>query len=68
MAQRGEETRPKSSEQRLATIRRSKASIERYLEQSNLEYATELLAITQTSLDNAAQELTRNRAVAESEE
>ena len=68
MAQRGEETRPKSSEQRLATIRRSKASIERYLEQSNLEYATELLAITQASLDNAAQELTRNRAVAESEE
>ena len=68
MAQRGEETRPKSSEQRLATIRRSKASIERYLEQSNLDYATELLAITQTSLDNAAQELTRNRAVAESEE
>lgn len=68
MAQRGEETRPKSSEQRLATIRRSKASIERYLEQSNLEYATELLAITQASLDNAAQELSRNRAVAESEE
>ena len=68
MAQRGEETRPKSSEQRLATIRRSKASIERYLEQSNLEYATELLAITQASLDNAAQELARNRAVAESEE
>ena len=68
MAQRGEETRPKSSEQRLATIRRSKASIERYLEQSNLDYATELLAMTQTSLDNAAQELTRNRAVAESEE
>ena len=68
MAQRGEETRPKSSEQRLATIRRSKASIERYLEQSNLEYATELLAMTQTSLDNAAQELSRNRAVAESEE
>ena len=68
MAQRGEETRPKSSEQRLATIRRSKASIERYLEQSNLEYATELLAITQASLGNAAQELSRNRAVAESEE
>lgn len=68
MAQRGEETRPKTSEQRLATIRRSKASIERYLEQSNLDYATELLAMTQTSLDNAAQELTRNRAVAESEE
>jgi hypothetical protein len=68
MAQRGEETRPKSFEQRLATIRRSKASIERYLEQSNLDYATELLAMTQTSLDNAAQELTRNRAVAESEE
>ena len=68
MAQRGEETRPKSSEQRLATIRRSKASIERYLEQSNLEYATELLAITQASLDNAAQELSRNRVVAESEE
>ena len=68
MAQQGEETRPKSSEQRLATIRRSKASIERYLEQSNLDYATELLAMTQTSLDNAAQELTRNRAVAESEE
>ena len=66
MAQRGEETRPKSSEQRLATIRRSKASIERYLEQSNLEYATELLAITQASLDNAAQELSRNRVVAES--
>ena len=39
MAQRGEESRPKSSEQRLATIRRSKASIERYLEQSNLDYA-----------------------------
>ncbi len=68
MAQRGEETRPKSFEQRLATIRRSKASIERYLEQSNLDYATELLTMTQTSLDNAAQELTRNRAVAESEE
>ena len=68
MAQRGEETRPKTSEQRLATIRRSKASIERYLEQSNLDYATELLAMTQTSLDNAAQELSRNRAVAESEE
>ena len=68
MAQRGEETRPKSSEQRLATIRRSKASIERYLEQSNLEYATELLAITQASLDNAARELARNRAIAESEE
>jgi hypothetical protein len=68
MAQRGEETRPKSSEQRLATIRRSKASIERYLEQSNLDYATELLAMTQKSLDNAAQELTRNRAIAESEE
>ena len=68
MAQRGEETRPKSFEQRLATIRRSKASIERYLEQSNLDYATELLAMTQTSLDNAAQELTRNRVVAESEE
>jgi hypothetical protein len=68
MAQRGEETRPKSSEQRIATIRRSKASIERYLEQSNLDYATEMLAITQISLDNAARELARNRAIAESEE
>ncbi|MAR46338.1 MAG: hypothetical protein CMA41_00840 [Euryarchaeota archaeon] len=68
MAQRGEETRPKSSEQRLATIRRSKASIERYLEQSNLEYATEMLAITQISLDNAARKLAHNRVVAESEE
>jgi hypothetical protein len=68
MAQRGEETRPKSSEQRLATIRRSKASIERYLEQSNLDYASELLAITKSSLDNAARELGRNRAIAESEE
>lgn len=68
MAQRGEETRPKSSEQRLATIRRSKASIERYLEQSNLDYATEMLAMTQTSLDNAARELGRNRVLAESEE
>ena len=68
MAQRGEETRPKSSEQRLATIRRSKASIERYLEQSNLDYASELLAITKTSLDSAARELGRNRVIAESEE
>ena len=68
MAQRGEETRPKSSEQRLATIRRSKASIERYLEQSNLDYASELLAMTKNSLDNAARELGRNRAIAESEE
>jgi len=68
MAQRGEETRPKSSEQRLATIRRSKASIERYLEQSNLDYASELLATTKNSLDNAAHELGRNRAIAESEE
>lgn len=68
MAQRGEETRPKSSEQRIATIRRSKASIERYLEQSNLDYATEMLTITQISLDNAARELARNRAIAESEE
>jgi hypothetical protein len=68
MAQRGEETRPKSSEQRIATIRRSKASIERYLEQSNLDYATEMLAITHISLDNAARELARNRAIAESEE
>lgn len=68
MAQRGEETRPKSSEQRLATIRRSKASIERYLEQSNLDYASELLATTKTSLDNAARELGRNRAIAKNEE
>lgn len=68
MAQRGEETRPKSSEQRLATIRRSKASIERYLEQSNLDYASELLAMTKSSLDSAAYELGRNRAIAESEE
>ena len=68
MAQRGEETRPKSSEQRLATIRRSKASIERYLEQSNLDYASELLAMTKSSLDSAAFELGRNRAIAESEE
>ena len=68
MAQRGEETRPKSSEQRLATIRRSKASIERYLEQSSLDYASELLAMTKSSLDNAARELGRNRAIAESEE
>jgi len=68
MAQRGEETRPKSSEQRLATIRRSKASIERYLEQSNLDYASELLATTKTSLDSAARELGRNRAIAKNEE
>ena len=68
MAQRGEETRPKTSEQRLATIRRSKASIERYLEQSNLDYASELLAMTKSSLDSAAYELGRNRAIAESEE
>ena len=68
MAQRGEETRPKTSEQRLATIRRSKASIERYLEQSNLDYASELLAMTKSSLDSAAFELGRNRAIAESEE
>jgi len=68
MAQRGEETRPISSEQRLATIRRSKASIERYLEQSSLDYASELLDITKSSLDNAARELGRNRAIAESEE
>ena len=67
-AQRGEETRPKSSEQRLATIRRSKASIERYLEQSNLEYATEMLAMAQISLNNAAEELSRHRTTAESEE
>ena len=51
---------PKSSEQRLATIRRSKASIERYLEQSNLEYATEMLAMAQISLNNAAEELSRH--------
>jgi hypothetical protein len=38
------------------------------LEQSNLDYATEMLAITQISLDNAARELARNRAIAESEE
>ena len=68
MAQRGEETRPKSSEQRLAAIRRSKASIERYLEQSNLDYAMEMLATTQVSLDNSARDLARNRAIAESEE
>ena len=68
MAQRGEETRPKSSEQRLATIRRSKASIERYLEQSNLDYAMEMLATTQVSLDNSARNLARNRTIAESEE
>jgi hypothetical protein len=68
MAQRGEETRPKSSEQRLATIRRSKASIERYLEQSNLDYAMEMLATTQVSLDNSARNLAHNRAIAESEE
>jgi len=68
MAQRGEETRPKSSEQRLATIRRSKASIERYLEQSSLDYASELLATTKTSLDSAARELGRNRAIAKNEE
>ncbi len=68
MAQRGEEIRPKSSEQRLATIRRSKSSIERYLEQSNLEYAKEMLAVTQKSLSNAARELARHRRVAESEE
>ena len=67
MAQRGEETRPKSSEQRLATFV-VKASIERYLEQSNLDYASELLAMTKNSLDNAARELGRNRAIAESEE
>lgn len=68
MAQRGEETRPKSSEQRIATIRRSKASIERYLEQSNLESASEMLAEAQISLNNAARELARNRAIAEDEE
>ena len=68
MAQRGDEVRPKSSEQRLATIRRSKASIERYLEQSNLEYAAEMLEQTQQSLENAARELGRNPAIAESEE
>tara|TARA_Y100001954_G_scaffold2316_1_gene3036 strand:+ start:109 stop:315 length:207 start_codon:yes stop_codon:yes gene_type:complete len=68
MAQRGDEVRPKSSEQRLATIRRSKASIERYLEQSNLEYAAEMLEQTQQSLENAARELARNPAIAESEE
>ncbi len=68
MAQRGDEVRPKSSEQRLATIRRSKASIERYLEQSNLEYTAEMLEQTQQSLENAARELARNPAIAESEE
>ena len=68
MAQRGEETRPKSSEQRLATIRRSKATIERYLEQSNLDYASEMLTTTKISLSNTIQELSRHRAHAESEE
>ena len=68
MAQRGEESRPKSSEQRLATIRRSKASIERYLEQSNLDYASEMLEGVQQSLDNATRELSRHRAHSDGEE
>jgi len=68
MAQRGEESRPKSSEQRLATIRRSKASIERYLEQSNLDYASEMLEGVQQSLDNATRELSRRRAHSDGEE
>ena len=68
MAQRGEESRPKSSDQRLATIRRSKASIERYLEQSNLDYASEMLEGVQQSLDNATRELSRHRAYSDGEE
>ena len=68
MEQRGEETRPKSSEQRLATIRRSKASVERYLEQSNLDYAQELLLLTKLSIHSAERHLSSEKQTSDSEE
>ena len=68
MDQRGEETRPKSSEQRLATIRRSKASVERYLEQSNLDYAQELLFMTKLSIHSAERHLSSKKQSSDSEE
>ena len=68
MEQRGEETRPKSSEQRLATIRRSKASVERYLEQSNLDYAQELLLLTKLSIHSAERHLSSKKQLSDSEE
>ena len=68
MEQRGEETRPKSSEQRLATIRRSKASVERYLEQSNLDYAQELLLLTKLSIHSAERHLSSKKHLSDSEE
>ena len=68
MEQRGEETRPKSSEQRLATIRRSKASVERYLEQSNLDYAQELLLMTKLSIHSAERHLSSKKQPSDSEE
>jgi hypothetical protein len=68
MEQRGEETRPKSSEQRLATIRRSKASVERYLEQSNLDYAQELLFMTKLSIHSAERHLSSQKQPSDSEE
>lgn len=68
MDQRGEETRPKSSEQRLATIRRSKASVERYLEQSNLDYAQELLFMTKLSIHSAERHLSSKKQPSDSEE
>ena len=68
MEQRGEETRPKSSEQRLATIRRSKASVERYLEQSNLDYAQELLLLTKLSIHSAERHLSSKKQPSDSEE
>ena len=66
--QRGEEIRPKSSEQRLATIRRSKASVERYLEQSNLDYAQELLLMTKLSIHSAERHLSSKKQPSDSEE
>ena len=68
MEQRGEEIRPKSSEQRLATIRRSKASVERYLEQSNLDYAQELLLMTKLSIHSAERHLSSKKQPSDSEE
>ena len=68
MEQRGEETRPKSSEQHLATIRRSKASVERYLEQSNLDYAQELLLLTKLSIHSAERHLSSKKQSSDSEE
>jgi hypothetical protein len=68
MDQRGEEIRPKSSEQRLATIRRSKASVERYLEQSNLDYAQELLFMTKLSIHSAERHLSSKKQPSDSEE